>query len=60
MSLQQSQLNVDTLKSLLKTEVLRYEKAIGNDSPFREARKIKKNIKKLTTLLAQHEQVCQH
>jgi hypothetical protein len=58
MSIQQTSLNVDYLKSLLKTEVLRYEKAIGSDSPFKEARKIRKNINKLKNLLAQQEQAC--
>jgi ribosomal protein L29 len=48
--------HTDTLKSLLKAEMLRYQSAIGNDSPFREARKIKKNINRLKTLLAQQEQ----
>jgi ribosomal protein L29 len=38
--------------------MLRYQSAIGNDSPFREARKIKKNINRLKTLLAQQERAC--
>lgn len=53
-----SSTNIDTLKSLLKAEMLRYQSAIGNDSPFKEARKIKKNINKLRILLAQQEQAC--
>jgi hypothetical protein len=52
--------NADTLKSLIRTEVLRYEKAIYSDYPFKEARKIKKNIKKLKMMLAQQEQECTH
>ena len=60
MLVQSSQLNVDSLKSLIKAEVLRYETAIDNDFPFKEARKIKKNIKKLRSLLAQHEQTYAH
>jgi len=47
--------SIDTLKSMLKAEMLRYETAIGNDSPFKEARKIKKNINRLRILLAQQE-----
>ena len=49
--------NVDILKSMISTEMLRYETAIERDAPFREARKIKKHINKLKTLLARQEQV---
>ena len=56
MLVQPSSPNIDTLKSLLRAEMLRYETAIGNDSPFKEARKIKKNINRLRILLAQQEQ----
>lgn len=48
--------NIDTLKSMISTEMLRYETAIGKDVPFKEARKIKKHINKLRILLARHEQ----
>ena len=58
MLVQPSSTNIDTLKSLLKAEMLRYEIAIGNDSPFKEARKIRKNINRLKGLLAQQEQTC--
>jgi hypothetical protein len=37
--------------------MLRYETAIGNDSPFKEARRIKKNINRLRVLLAQQEKM---
>jgi hypothetical protein len=47
--------NIDTLKSMISTEMLRYEIAIERDAPFKEARKIKKNINKLKTLLARQE-----
>jgi hypothetical protein len=49
--------SIDTLKSLLQAEMLRYETAIGNDSPFKEARRIKKNINRLRVLLAQQEKM---
>ena len=60
MLVQPSSTNIDNLKSLLKAEMLRYQTAIGNDSPFKEARKIRKNINKLKLLLAQQEQTCVH
>ena len=49
--------NIATLKSMISSEMLRYETAIETDAPFREARKIKKHINKLKTLLARQEQV---
>lgn len=60
MLLQTSSIDIDTLKSRLRAEMLRYQIAIGNDSPFKEARKIRKNINKLKLLLAQQEQTCVH
>lgn len=60
MSVQTSLPSIDTLKSLLRAEMLRYQIAIGNDSPFKEARKIRKNINKLKTMLLQQEQSCIH
>ncbi|HYF33585.1 MAG TPA: hypothetical protein VD993_20815 [Chitinophagaceae bacterium] len=53
--LQPPQHNVDTLKSMINSEMLRYETAIERDAPFKEARKIKKNINKLKTLLARQQ-----
>jgi hypothetical protein len=47
--------NIDTLKSMISTEMLRYETAIERDVPFREVRKIKKHINKLKILLARQE-----
>ena len=47
--------NIDTLKSMISTEMLRYEIAIERDAPFKEARKIKKHINKLKALLASQE-----
>lgn len=47
--------NIDTLKSMIDTEMLRYETAIERDAPFKEVRKIKKHINKLKTLLAKQE-----
>ena len=47
--------NIDTLKSMISTEMLRYETAIERDAPFREARKIRKHINKLKALLARQE-----
>lgn len=47
--------NIDTLKSMISTEMLRYETAIERDLPFREVRKIKKHINKLKILLARQE-----
>ena len=60
MVVQTSSIDIDTLKSRLRAEMLRYQIAIGNDSPFKEARKIRKNINKLKMLLAQQEQTCVH
>lgn len=60
MLVQHSSTDINILKSRLRAEMLRYQIAIGNDSPFKEARKIKKNINKLKTLLAQQEQVSTH
>ena len=60
MLVQTSSVDIDTLKSRLRAEMLRYQTAIGNDSPFKEARKIRKNINKLKILLAQQEQTCVH
>lgn len=60
MLVQTSSVDIDTLKSLLRAEMLRYQITIGNDSPFKEARKIRKNINKLKMLLAQQEQVFVH
>jgi hypothetical protein len=60
MLVQTSSVDIDTLKSRLRAEMLRYQMAIGNDSPFKEARKIRKNINKLKMLLAQQEQTCVH
>jgi hypothetical protein len=60
MLVQTSSTDIDTLKSLLRAEMLRYQIAIGNDSPFKEARKIRKNINKLKKLLLQQEQLCIH
>ncbi len=47
--------NIDTLKSMISTEMLRYEITIERDAPFKQARKIKKHINKLKTLLARQE-----
>ena len=52
--------NIDTLKSMISTEMLRYKTAIGRDAPFREARKIKKHINKLKELLAKQEKISGH
>lgn len=60
MLVQTSSTDIDTLKSRLRAEMLRYQTAIGNDSPFKEARKIRKNINKLKMLLAQQEHTCVH
>jgi hypothetical protein len=60
MLVQTSSPDIDTLKSLLRAEMLRYQTAIGNDSPFKEARKIRKNINKLKMMLAQQEQALVH
>ena len=49
--------NIDTLKSMISSEMLRYESVIKMDAPFKEAWKIKKNIKKLQTLLARQEEI---
>ena len=53
-----SQPDIDTLKSLIRTEVLRYQTAINEDAPFKQVRKIKKNINKLRSMLAQQELSC--
>ena len=60
MLVQTSSADIDNLKSRLRAEMLRYQFAIGNDSPFKEARKIRKNINKLKMLLAQQEQALVH
>lgn len=60
MLIQTSSADIDILKSRLRAEMLRYQIAIGNDSPFKEARKIRKNINKLKILLAQQEQALMH
>lgn len=52
---QPPQQNIDTLKSMIDTEMLRYETVIEKDAPFKEAWKIKKHINKLKTLLARQE-----
>ncbi|MGB8195330.1 MAG: hypothetical protein WCF67_25585 [Chitinophagaceae bacterium] len=57
MLIQPPTLNADTLKSLLSTEMLRYATAIENDMPFKQTRKIRKNINKLKTLLKSQEQM---
>jgi hypothetical protein len=49
------QRNIDTLKSMISTEMLRYESVIEKDAPFKEARKIRKHINKLKNLLARQE-----
>lgn len=55
MLIQPSHPGIDSLKSLIRAEVLRYHTAIDNDRPFGEARKIKKHINKLQQLLLKHE-----
>ena len=52
---QHPQMNADALKSRISYEMLRYRSAIVNDMPFRQTRKIKKNINKLKTLLRAQE-----
>lgn len=49
--------NIDTLKSMISSEMLRYESVIKMDAPFKHAWRIKKNIKKLQTLLAKQEEL---
>lgn len=56
MLIQSSQPGIDTLKSLIRTEMLRYEAAIDNDRPFSETRKIKKHISRLQQMLLQQQQ----
>jgi hypothetical protein len=56
MLIQSSQPGIDSLKSLIRAEVLRYHTAIDNDRPFSETRKIKKNINKLHQMLLEQEQ----
>jgi hypothetical protein len=51
-----SQPGIDSLKSLIRAEVLRYHTAIDNDRPFSETRKIKKHINKLQQLLLKQAQ----
>ena len=53
---QQPTQNIDTLKSMISSEMLRYESVIKTGAPFKEARKIKKHINKLKTLLARHKE----
>ena len=55
-----SRLNIDNLKSRIRSEMLRYESAIGKDSPFGEVKKIRKQINKLKHLLAEQEQTGCH
>ena len=40
---------------MISTEMLRYEITIERDAPFKQARKIRKNINKLKILLARQE-----
>jgi len=50
-----TQLDADSLRNLIMLETSRYQNAIGHDHPFRQTRKIKKNINKLKDLLQQKE-----
>lgn len=50
---QQTQ-NADSVKMQLRDEMLRYEHAIDSDSPFSEARRIRKKINRLKNLLAKN------
>lgn len=61
MFIQSSQPGIDSLKSLIRAEVLRYHSAIDKDMPFGETRKIKKHINKLQELLQlqQEQKGCQ-
>lgn len=60
MLIHSSQPGIDSLKSLIRAEVLRYQTSIDKDRPFGETRKIKKHINKLQQLLLRQEQMrCQ-
>jgi hypothetical protein len=57
MFIQSSQPGIDSLKSLIRAEVLRYHTAIDNDRPFGETRKIKKHINKLQQQLLKKQRI---
>ncbi|HYE56659.1 MAG TPA: hypothetical protein VD996_17545 [Chitinophagaceae bacterium] len=55
MIIQPAQLDVDSLRQRIMLETSKYQNAIGNDHPFSQTRKIKKQINKLKDLLRQKE-----
>ena len=52
---QHAHLDTDKLQAMLLTETQRYEAAINKDTPFRQVRRIRKNIARLKALLTQQE-----